>query len=192
MVTGIEAKRLRALGFSLTAALTLAGCAGNASLAAGHAVHSTSPPSTTTSPLSGPVGTTYTDASTGASGNQAEMAVTLTQVIDPASGAPYATPGNGDRFVGAMFKIAGIRGTFSGDANIDAVLIGSNQQTYLPSPYPLAGCTNFDSGTFTVNPQQTLVGCVAFQVPTGVSVASIKWNPNSISNSSTSTWTVSP
>ncbi len=68
--------------------------------------------------LSGPVGTIYTV--TDQSGNK--LSVALTQVIDPAQGADqFTTPGNGNRFVGAVFSIKGISGTFSDDANNEVI-----------------------------------------------------------------------
>jgi hypothetical protein len=120
------------------------------------------------------------------------MAVTLTAVTDPASGTAYESPNPGERFVGATFKLEGLKGTYSDDANSDAVIIGSNNQTYSASFQSLAGCTNFNYGTFTVSPGQTSVGCVAFQVPTGVTVASVEWNPNAFSTSNPATWVVHP
>jgi hypothetical protein len=79
------------------------------------------------SSLAGPVGTSY--SVTDENGN--EISVTLTRLISPAQGASqFSTPQNGDRFVGAVFTIGGISGTFSDDANNDATLIGSNGQTY--------------------------------------------------------------
>jgi hypothetical protein len=122
--------------------------------------------------LTGPVGTPYTD--TDAQNN--EMSVTLTQVIDPAQGAnEFDTPDNGNRFVGAKFKIAGMSGSYSDDANSDAVVIGSDGQSYTPDFNDIAGCTNFNAGAFSVSPGTSATGCVAFQVPQGVTVASVQW-----------------
>jgi hypothetical protein len=125
--------------------------------------------------LSGPVGTSYTV--TDQSGNK--MSVTLTQVIDPAQGADqFTTPQSGNRFVGAVFDIKGINGTFSDDANNDATLIGSNGQTYTADFDSIAGYTSFNDGEYTVSAGENSVGAVTFQVPLAVTVAKIEWSAN--------------
>lgn len=103
------------------------------------------------------------------------MTVTLMQVMDPAHGTMYESPTTGDRFVGGKFRIVGVSGTFSDDANIDASLIGSDNQTYSADFDSIAGCTDFNSGTYTVTSGQTSVGCVTFQLPVGVTIAQIQW-----------------
>jgi hypothetical protein len=125
--------------------------------------------------LSGPVGTTY--AVTDQSGNK--MSVTLTQVIDPAQGADqFSAPQGGNRFVGAVFTIKGIHGTFSDDANNDATLIGSNGQTYTADFDSIAGYTNFNNGEYNVSAGESSVGAVTFQVPLAVTMSKIEWSAN--------------
>jgi hypothetical protein len=125
--------------------------------------------------LSGPVGTVYTV--TDQSGNK--ISVTLTKVIDPAPGADqFTTPGNGNRFVGAVFTITGISGTFSDDANNDATLIGSNGQTYTADFNSIAGYTNFNNGEYNVSAGENSVGAVTFQLPLTVKVTKIEWSAN--------------
>jgi hypothetical protein len=122
--------------------------------------------------LERPVGASFTD--TDSSNN--EMTVTLMSVQDPATGADqYTTPDNGKRFVAARFKIVGKSGTFSDDANSNATVIGSDSQTYQADFSNVKGCTNFNSGSYTVTAGQTSIGCVVFQVPKGVKVAQIEW-----------------
>jgi len=125
--------------------------------------------------LSGPVGTYY--AVTDATGNK--MSITLTKVIDPAQGADqFNTPNSGNRFVGAVFTITGISGTFSDDANNDATLIGSNGQTYTADFDSIAGYTNFSNGQYNISAGEKSVGAVTFQVPLTVKVAKIEWSAN--------------
>lgn len=127
---------------------------------------------TTTTSLRGPVGTPFTDTDSG--GNV--MSVTLTQIIDPAQGSDqFNTPNNGFRFVGAKFEITGVSGTFNNDANSDTVIVGSDGQSYTPDFDSIAGCTNFNHGEFTVTPGVSSTGCVTFQVPQSVQVASVQW-----------------
>ena len=126
------------------------------------------------SSLSGPVGKAYD-----VNGFAGQMSVILTKVIDPAPGAGQATaPASGCRFVGAVFTITGISGTFSANANKNATLIGSNGQTYTADSHSIAGYTNFSNGEHTVSAGGRSVGAVTFQVPLTVKVAKIEWSSN--------------
>lgn len=168
------------LAMAAVAALGIAGCASIAKTSAPsrasttHAVPASTRPSPSPSnSLSGPVGTTYTvtDPAGG------KISVTLTRMIDPAQGADqYTTPDNGNRFVGAVFTITGISGTFSDDANNNASLIGSNSQTYSADFDAIAGYTNFDTGTIHMTQGDTVTGSVTFQVPEGVTVSKVQWS----------------
>ena len=115
--------------------------------------------------LSGPVGFAFTDTDP----TNDKMTVALTAVTDPAQGLDdFDQPDAGDRLVSAQFKIVGDVGTFSDDANSDATIIGSDNQTYQPTYDTVKGCTNFDSGSYKVLRGQTSVGCVVFEEPTGL------------------------
>ena len=145
----------------------------SAAPASGEAAPSPSP--SPSSSLAGPVGTSYSVTD----GNGDEISVTLTHLISPAEGADqFNTPQNGDRFVGAVFTIRGVSGTFSDDANNDATLIGSNGQTYTADFDSIAGYTNFDDGEYTVSAGESSVGAVTFQIPLGVGIAKIEWSAN--------------
>jgi len=174
--------KLAILAGAAVAALGIVGCASIAKTSAPSRPSTThaAPASTRPSPspsnsLSGPVGTTYTvtDPAGG------KISVTLTRMIDPAQGADqYTTPDNGNRFVGAVFTITGISGTFSDDANNNASLIGSNGQTYTADFDSIAGYTNFNNGAYTVSTGENSVGAVTFQLPLAVKVAKIEWSAN--------------
>jgi len=181
---------LRLIVGALAASLLVAGCGGT--IAPGGTVAPSSngvapaAPTATAAPapLTGPVGTPFTD--TDAMNNV--MKVTLTGVSDPAQPGPYTPVTNGDRLVAAKFSITGVSGTFSSDVFIDASLVGSDEQTYQATPLPVNGCTSFKSGTYSVTPGVTSVGCAAFEVPTAVHVAKIQWG--GFLNSGIATWTV--
>lgn len=161
-----------------------------AATAAAPATSAQATPTPTPSPsqsLSGPVGTVY--KVTDSSGNV--MTVTLTKVIDPAQGADqYTTPNNGFRFVGAVFTLSGVSGTFSDDANSDATLVGSNGQSYTADFSSIAGVTNFNNGEYNLTPGVRSVGAVTFQVPTGVSVSAIQWSGSGGFGGAPATWTL--
>lgn len=189
---------MKAALLTAAAAGALSACGGGVSAVSGSGISSTPPTTTAATPAAdptssapapsttGPIGTSFTD--TDSSGNV--VIVQLVKVIDPAQGVDsYTTPDNGKRFVGAEFTLTGKSGTFSGDANNDTTLITSDGQTQQPDFNDLAGCTNFNSGSFNLQPGQSSTGCVAFQVPTGLTVKSVQWN-EMFSSGAPATWTI--
>jgi hypothetical protein len=118
--------------------------------------------------------------------------VTLTKVIDPATGGDqYTVPDTGKRFVAAVFTIkdtATQAGT--GDANSNATLIGSDNQDYTADFDSVSECTNFSDGEFQLGPGESTTGCVVFQVPTAVTVAKVQWSPQSGFSGSFAEWLV--
>jgi len=148
---------------------------------------SSKPAPSPSSSLSGPVGKAYD-----VNGFAGQMSVILTKVIDPAPGAgQVTTPASGCRFVGAVFTITGISGTYSANANKNATLIGSNGQTYTADSHNIAGYTNFSNGEYTVSAGEKSKGAVAFQVPLTVKVAKIEWSANRLSGGPTE-WLTGP
>lgn len=106
--------------------------------------------------------------------------VTLEQVIDPASGSnEFETPDAGTRFVAAQIQIVDSGSSaISGDANSDVVLLGSDDQDYTPVFDSLSACTNFDNGEFQLSPSASVTGCVAFQLPNGVTTSEVTFSTN--------------
>jgi hypothetical protein len=125
-------------------------------------------------------------------GGSKGLGVTLTQVIDPASGADqYTTADAGKRFVAVDLKITN-NGTaaFSDDANSDVTLIGTDNQSYTADFDSVSECTNFNSGQFTLSPGESSTGCVVFQVPNGVNTAKVQFQTESGFSGSTGEWLV--
>jgi hypothetical protein len=83
-------------------------------------------------------------------------------------------------------------GTDTGDANNNTGVIGSNQQDYTADFSPVVECTDFSSGQYTLPKNQSVVGCVTFQVPTGVSVAKVSYNPDSGFSTNNAFWNLNP
>ncbi len=136
------------------------------------AAPSPSPTSNTT----GSVGdtATFTDSTDGWS-----YSATLVKVVDPAEpDNSFDAADAGKRLVGAEFKLTGISGNAQDDANNDAVVQGSDGQLYQPTFNGLAAGTNFDSGSFSLRSGVTEIGWVAFEVPDGVKVTDVQWNPS--------------
>jgi hypothetical protein len=173
-----------ALGLGITAVTMLAACGSTIS---NSNAGSTSGPTSTPNSLTGPIGTAFTDTDS----TNDVMTVTLTAVQDPAVGSDqFDQPDAGNRFVAAKFTLVGKTGAFSDDANSDATLIGSDSQTYQPDFDNVNGCTNFNSGSFTVTPGETSIGCVVFQVPSAIKVKQIQWG-SEFSTGAPAVWTVS-
>jgi hypothetical protein len=121
-------------------------------------------------------------------------AVKLVAVLDPAQpGNSYLTPDSGKRFVGVQLQITNqSNGTDSSDANSNTSVVGSNKQVYSADFDPIAGCTNFSNGGYTLPKGASDVGCVTFQVPTGVTIAKVEYNPNSGFSTNNAIWTLNP
>jgi hypothetical protein len=119
--------------------------------------------------------------------------VALTKIIDPAHSIDQIIPGNGERFVGAVFTIKAISsdGPQQQDAESNAALVGSDGQTYLPDIIPIVGYTDFAVGEIHAVPGESTIGAIAFQVPTGVKVSKVQWSTfSSFGVQSTVQWNV--
>jgi hypothetical protein len=118
--------------------------------------------------------------------------VTLNQVIDPATGSDqFTNPDAGKRFVGVGVTIVNTgSSTINDDANSTVSVQGSDNQTYTADFSGISGCTNFNSGSYTLAPGASVTGCVTFQVPTGVSVSKVQFQPTGFSGGVTGEWKV--
>lgn len=105
------------------------------------------------------------------------LAVTMTQIIDPATGAnEFYTPNSGDRFVAVDMGLQNpSSATITDDANLDATVIGTDSQAYTADFDSVAECTNFSSGQFTLLPGNSENGCVVFQLPVGIAVKAVQF-----------------
>jgi hypothetical protein len=150
-----------------------------------------SAPASKPDPMTGPVGTSFTVTTQDSNGNAVSYHIAAKQVLDPASGADqYTTPDAGKRFVGVQLTMTGATGYSHDDANSDAVIVGSNGQTYMPDFSSISAGTNFNSGDFSVSAGQRATGWVTFQLPKGVSAASIQWQADITSGNPPATWAI--
>lgn len=142
---------------------------------AGTAQTSATATSTVAAPkLSGHTGDTLT--LTRADGST--IAVTLVEIINPAS----VTDGPGDAaktYLAAKLKITD-PGTapIDGDVNINVAMVGSDDQSYVADLSNVSECTNFEAGTFHLDPGESATGCVVFALPHGVSPTKVKYLPS--------------
>jgi hypothetical protein len=152
---------------------------------------SSTPPTTKPSKATAHVGATLT-----LTGDNATAAVTLTQVINPATGAdgpPTDDNGNpnGDTYVATLLTVKNT-GTqsFQGDANSDSTLIGSNDQSYTADFDDVNECTNFNSGSYQLGAGESATGCVVFVLPAGVTPAKFQYSPDSGFSSNFGEWLI--
>jgi Domain of unknown function (DUF4352) len=126
--------------------------------------------------------------------NKQNEAVTLQAVTDPAQGADqFTTPEAGKRFVGVTFQIKNdSAGIDKSDADSNTDIVGSDSQVYTPKFGGLVGCTDFDAGEFTLAQGEAEVGCITFELPTGVTAAKVQYNPNSGFSTNDAEWTLTP
>jgi hypothetical protein len=197
------------LGFvlagSVVAAATLSACGTTATR---HSAAGPATPTVTSSPAAPTTSPTTTsapdpqvaDAHVGvtlniSSGNTA-ASVTLTRVIDPATGVDGPpTDDNGtptsDVYVATLLTVKNV-GTqsFSGDADDNSVLIGSNGDAYDPGTEDVKGCTNFNRvpSSVTLKAGKTVDGCVVFALPSGITPVKLQYFMDDIFSDSPSTW----
>ena len=124
-------------------------------------------------------------------GGSKGLAVTLQQIVDPASGADqYTTPDAGKRFIAVEVKIVNNgSGAYNDDANSDVTLIGSDNQSYTADFDDVSECTNFNDGSYTLAAGESATGCVVFEVPDAITAAKVQFQTVS-GDESTGEWTV--
>lgn len=124
--------------------------------------------------------------------NGVPYTVDLLNVTDPAKGSDqfnYPDPGN--RFVSVLFKITDTgKQSTSDSADNNTTIVGSNNQTYQTDLSTVAGCTDFNSGSYQLNPGQSTTGCLTFQLPKAVSLKKIEWSPSSGFSNDFGTWDI--
>ena len=120
-----------------------------------------------------------------------QLDVTLTKVIDPASGAnSYAKPTSGKRFVGVKLRVQNnASGTYQNNANNETTIIVSGDKTLHADYNPIANCGNFDNGQIKLKSGAASIGCVTFQVPKGQQVIQVRY-ANAVFPGTTAQWGV--
>lgn len=120
--------------------------------------------------------------------------VALTKIDDPATPTDptFGTAPAGQRIVAAEFSITNNgNAVLSDDINNNASVIGSDGQTYQTSFDDVTNCTNFNAGSYTILPHQSQNGCATFEIPNGVSVKNVQFQPNGgLSGSQVGQWNV--
>lgn len=107
-----------------------------------------------------------------------KIAVTLLQVINPATVTEGAAE-SGKTYVATKLKLTD-SGTMpvEGDVNVNVALVGSDDQSYTADFNNVTECTNFESGAFHLDADESATGCVVFALPHGVSPVRVKYTPS--------------
>jgi hypothetical protein len=128
---------------------------------------------------SGPIGTTFKVVGFDHSQNTTTYDVTLLAVSQSAAPSDsFNAPKSGNHLAYAKIKVTGVTGHAQDDANLDAVAHGSNSQVYQPSFDDVAAGTNFSAGDFDVEPGQSVIGYVSYEMPNSATITSLTWNSN--------------
>jgi hypothetical protein len=138
---------------------------------------------------SGPIGTTF--RVTGFDHSQKTDTYDVTLIAVSQNAAPktsFDAAKAGNHLAYAEIKVTAVTGHPQDDANLDATAHGSNQQAYQPSFDSVAAGTNFSDGDFDLNPGQTVIGYVSYEVPNSTKITSVAWDSNLQGN--VVTWTV--
>ncbi|UQX13415.1 DUF4352 domain-containing protein [Candidatus Mycobacterium methanotrophicum] len=129
-------------------------------------------------------------------GESGPLAATLSQIINPATGTdgpPTDDNGNanGSTYIAAMLTINNTSTSArKDDADNDAVLIGSDNQSYTPDFHSVTECTDFSNGEYQLGPGESANGCVVFVVPPGITPAKFKYTPSSGFGNSFGEWLI--
>ncbi|NNN12592.1 MAG: DUF4352 domain-containing protein [Acidimicrobiaceae bacterium] len=174
----------------------------------GVASSSSSPNSSTTAATvnSGTTGTTNAPGSTPTTASKPHLGATeivkdqnghaytvqAISVTDPATASDQFNAANaGDRLVAVNLVLTNkSSAVIQDDADVTTTVVGSDNQTYQASFDTVNGCTNFNSGQFTLTAGASSSGCVVFDIPTAVKVTSVVFQPTTFGSNVVATWLV--
>jgi hypothetical protein len=129
-------------------------------------------PAPKTGPETGPLGATlYVDHD--------DLSVSAS-VRDPVSGEnEFEAPKTGSRFIAVALSLTDHgSASIESDADVDATVIGSNDQAYMAVFDETPGCTNFNSGDYSLLRGGDETGCVLYELPEGVDVQAVRFGLN--------------
>jgi hypothetical protein len=103
--------------------------------------------------------------------------ITLNKVVDPAQATNNTSPPKGKRYIATLFTITNTSGqTIATNGDLDANLVGSNGNTYLPAHKALSACANA-TAKVQLAVGKTGVTCQSYQVDKSVSITQVQFYP---------------
>lgn len=128
---------------------------------------------------SGPIGTTFKVVGFDHSQNTTTYDVTLLAVSQSAAPSDsFNAPKSGQHLAYAKIRVTAVTGHAQDDANLDAVAHGSDSQVYQPSFDDVAAGSNFSAGDFDLEPGQSVIGFVSYEMPNSAKITSVTWDSN--------------
>lgn len=125
-------------------------------------------------------------------GSDQKAQVTLDQVIDPAAPTnQFLTPDGDKRLVAIKLTVknAGAK-TLQDDVYLTSSVKGTDNQSYTPSIFPINGCTNFNNGSYSLAPNESVTGCATVEMPANVKPAQFNYEPTSFIGGTSGQWTI--
>lgn len=115
--------------------------------------------------------------------------VTLIKYVETAKGADqYISPDSGKRFTAVQLKLTNKSAQISHEVpENNTFLMDSGNQSYPADYNKVADCQAFAIG-LSLNPQESAIGCVVFQVPKDAVIKTVKFVPSSGYSDSSAAW----
>lgn len=108
-----------------------------------------------------------------------QIAVTLTEIVSPAT-VPNGWGEAGKSYIATKLRIENTgTTTIVGNSQSDVSVIGSDDQSYTADFATVTECSDFTDGWFLIAAGSSKAGCVVFALPTGVTVAKVRYSPSS-------------
>jgi hypothetical protein len=122
--------------------------------------------------------------------NGVPYSVTALAILLAEPSDEFNAPSPGDYLVAVEFRVKDISASYdvSDDADVDATVVGSDNQTYTASFDTVTECTNFDHGDFQLGPGESSTGCVVFELPNAIRGTAVKW----VTFTGTGRWPIIP
>jgi hypothetical protein len=122
--------------------------------------------------------------------NGVPYSVTALAILLAEPSDEFNAPSPGDYLVAVEFRVKDISASYdvSDDADVDATVVGSDNQTYTASFDTVTECTNFDHGDFQLGPGESSTGCVVFELSDAIRVTEVKW----VTATGVGRWPVTP
>jgi len=125
-------------------------------------------------------------------GQETTLKVRVTSILDPLSGGAYDSPASGKRYVGVQLAVRNVGDHPYSDAvsNGSTIVLRGNQQAdpTIVSDGPCGGSFGSD---VKIAPGDNRVGCIPFEVPSGVRLRSFQFTPDSGFSDATGEWDIS-
>ena len=174
-------------------AVVLAACGSSQTVVTSGSTGSTAAGATTTAAAA--VTTTSAPATIGSTLQLPDLSggkvgVTVTGIVDPASGADqYTTPDPGKKFVAVEISIKNV-GTTSGQPSPDndVTVLDNTNASYSVDFNSVSECQSFN--TVSLTPGSTVTGCEVFQIPTANTIAKVQYTPSAGFSNTTGQWII--